>query len=330
MMLDMDPAARHRRRRAILHDLEPGADDFLTAVTEGLSRAEKALPHRFLYDAQGSALFDRITRLAEYYPTRTEIGILREQAAEIAERLEPDVQLVELGSGSSVKVRILLDALDHPHAYVPVDISREHLATAAQAIQDDYPQLQVEAIAADFAQPFDLPRRGAGRRVAFYPGSSVGNFPPAEAEAFLRLWARRLGPRALMLIGVDLPKGAEVLEAAYDDAQGVTAAFSLNLLARANRELGADFDLSAFRHEARWMEAEGRVAIHLRSLADQTVTVGQSRFALREGERIHVEDSWKYGLEDFRRLASAAGYRPLAVWTDAGGLFSVHLLEVDA
>ena len=169
-------------RRAILHDMEPTADDFLGAALKGLSSTPKALPHRFLYDAEGSALFDRITRLPEYYPTRTEIGILRDNAADIAERLGSDVQLVELGSGSSVKVRILLDALNKPYAYVPIDISRDHLAQAAQAIQEAYPDLRVEAIAADFAQPFDLPPRGAGKRVGFYPGSSIGNFTPAEAE----------------------------------------------------------------------------------------------------------------------------------------------------
>lgn len=327
-MLDLDPGPRPRRRKATLHDFEPGADDFRAAVIAGLSRPDKALPHRFLYDARGSALFDRITRLPEYYPTRTEIAVLRDRSGEIADRLGPDVQLVELGSGSSTKVRILLDALDRPWAYVPVDISRDHLARAAQAIQDDYPDLRVEAIAADFVQAFELPPRGPGRRVAFYPGSSVGNFAPAEAEAFLRLWARRLGRRALMLVGVDLRKGAEVLEPAYDDAQGVTAAFSLNLLARANRELGADFDLGAFRHEARWLPDEGRVAIHLKSLADQSASLGDRRFRFREGERIHVEDSWKYTLEGFRALAAGAGYIPIAAWTDPAGLFSVHLLEV--
>lgn len=314
-------------RRVTLHDLEPTPDDFLAAVVEGLSRPQKALPHRLLYDAEGSALFDRITTLAEYYPTRTELGILRDHAGEIADRVGSGAQLVELGSGSSVKVRILLDALSAPHAYVPVDISREHLEGAAQAIQDDYPDLNVEAICADFSQPFDLPPRGPGRRVGFYPGSSIGNFAPAEARAFLDLWARRLGTGALMLIGVDLQKPAGVLEPAYDDAQGVTAAFSLNLLARANRELGADFDLGRYRHEARYHADTGRVAIHLRSMADQTVSVGGRRFTLAADETIHIEDSWKYSLDGFRDLAVEAGFEPIEAWTDAGGMFSVHLME---
>lgn len=314
-------------RRVTLHDLEPTPDDFLTAVVEGLSRPQKALPHRFLYDAEGSALFDRITTLPEYYPTRTELGILGDHADEIADLIGPRAQLVELGSGSSVKVRILLDALAAPDAYVPVDISREHLAAAAQATQDDYPDLKVEAICADFSQPFDLPPRGPGRRGGFYPGSSIGNFAPAEARAFLELWARRLGAGALMLVGVDLQKSAAVLEPAYDDAQGVTAAFSLNLLARANRELGADFDLGQYRHEARYHADTGRVAIHLRSLAEQPVSVGGQRFTLAAGETIHIEDSWKYSLDGFRDLAAQAGFAPIKVWTDAGGLFSVHLME---
>ena len=322
-----DPSGADTGRRAVLHDMEPTADDFLGAALAGLSRTPKALPHRFLYDAEGSALFDRITELPEYYPTRTEIGILRDNAADIAARLGPDVQLVELGSGSSVKVRILLDALERPHAYVPIDISRDHLAEAAQAIQDDYPELKVEAIAADFAQPFDLPPPGAGRRVGFYPGSSIGNFPPDQAEAFLRLWAGRLGPGALMLIGVDLRKDAAVLEAAYDDAQKVTAAFSLNLLARANRELGADFDLEAFRHEARYLADEGRVTISLVALKATSVTLDGRRFDFAEGERLHVEDSWKYDLDGFRDLAARAGWAAEAVWTDPETLFSVHLLS---
>lgn len=328
-MLDRIPdALSPSRRKAVLHDHEPGADDFRAAVLEGLSRPDKALPHRFLYDARGSALFDRITRLPEYYPTRTEIGLLRAHADEIADRLGSRVQLVELGSGSSVKVRTLLDALEAPEAYVPVDISRDHLVAAAQAVQDDYPDVRVEAVCADFAQPFDLPPTGGGRRVGFYPGSSIGNFDPVEAEAFLRLWARRLGRGAMMLVGVDLQKSAAILEPAYDDAAGVTAAFSLNLLRRANRELGADFRLDGFRHEARYLADEGRVAIHLRSLADQVVTVGGRRFAFAAGETVHVEDSWKYTVEGFGALAERAGYVPVEVWTDAEGLFSLHLLGV--
>lgn len=328
-MLDTtrDPAASDGRQTVRLIDMEPGADDFRAAILDGLSRPQKELPHRFLYDAKGSALFDRITRLDEYYPTRTELGILRDNAAEIADAVGPHVQLVELGSGSSEKVRILLDAFEKPDSYVPIDISRDHLLGAAQTIQDDYPDLKVEPIAADFSQPFDLPPSGRGDRVGFYPGSTIGNLNPDEALAFLSLWSGRLGAGALLLIGVDLRKSAAVLEPAYDDSQGVTAAFSLNLLERINRELDGDFDLSGFRHEARWMEDEGRVAIHLVSRRDQTAHVAGQAFDFAEGERIHVEDSWKYALPGFIALAQAARFDPVSVWTDPNDLFSVHLLR---
>lgn len=332
-MLDCNERAQGERasdRRVQLTDLQPGADDFMAAVIEGLSGAEKSLPYRFLYDTRGSALFDRITRLPEYYPTRTELGILRDNAAEIADRLGRGVQLVELGSGSSEKVRVLLEALEAPDSYVPIDISRDHLRAAAQAIQDDYPDLHVRPIAADFGQPFDLPPSERGRRVGFYPGSTVGNLTPDQARAFLGDWSRRLGEGALLLIGVDLRKGADILEPAYDDAQGVTARFTLNLLERANRELGADFEIGAYRHSARWLPDEERVAIDLVSLKDQTVRIGDHAFALTRDERIHVEDSFKYSIAGFLRLARASGFEPVSVWTDDLDLFSVHLLQAQA
>jgi dimethylhistidine N-methyltransferase len=328
-MLDpiFDRAEGGRRRHVRLTDLEPGADDFRAAVIEGLSRPDKALPYRFLYDAKGSALFDRITRLPEYYPTRTELDILEDNASDIARMLGRGVQLVELGSGSSEKVRILLDALEAPDCYVPIDISRGHLLRAAQAIQDAYPDLNVKPIAADFSQPFELPPAERGVRVGFYPGSTIGNLTPDEARAFLSDWAGRLGQGAYLLIGVDLRKAAEILEPAYDDAQGVTASFTLNLLARANRELGADFDIGAFEHQARWLADEGRIAIDLVSRRAQTVRIGEHAFDLSEGERIHVEDSWKYSLPDFISLARGAGFEPVTVWIDEMDLFSVHLLR---
>lgn len=328
-MLDVAPTSYRNLPGALdLEDLGPRPDDFRAAVWAGLSGTRKAIPCRFLYDERGSQLFDLICELPEYYPTRTETSILARHAHEIAEAAGAGVQLVELGSGASVKVRLLLDALERPSAYVPIDISAEHLAAAAARIRADYPGLPVQAVCADYAEAFDLPEPGTGRRLAFYPGSTIGNMPPLEARDFLALWARRLGHGAQMLVGVDLRKDKAVLERAYDDSQGVTAAFSLNLLARVNRELGADFDLDAFRHEARYDALRGRVEIHLRSLKDQTVRVGERSFDFRKGERIHVEDSWKYSLEDFRRLAVSAGYRSRRLWTDADDLFSVHLLDV--
>lgn len=313
------------------YDHAPPTEDFRAALLRGLARPEKAIPCRFLYDARGSALFEAICRQPEYYPTRTELAILRRHAWDMAARIGPDAELIELGSGSGEKVGLLLDALARPVAYAPVDISREALLEAARRIARERPELAVHAVCADYGGDFDLPRfETASRRVAFFPGSTIGNFAPAQARAFLAGWARRLGPDGAMLVGVDLRKDAAILDAAYDDAAGVTAAFSLNLLARANRELGADFDLSGFRHRARYLREEGRVAIHLVSLAEQRVSVDGRQFDFALGERLHVEDSWKYAVDEFQDLAARAGYRPAAVWTDPARLFSVHLLEVAA
>ena len=296
-------------------------------MLEGLSRPDKAIPCRFLYDVRGSALFDEICELPEYYPTRTETRILEARAGEVAQLVGPGAQLIELGSGSSIKVRILLEAFEDPAAYVAVDVSREHLLRAAARLAEDFPRLEVAAICADYAAPFPLPELGGGgRRLAFFPGSTIGNLEPEAALAFLRLWVRRLGPDAAMLVGVDLKKDVGILHAAYDDAQGVTAAFTLNLLARANRELGADFDLGGFRHEARYDQAKGRIEIHLRSLKAQTVRLAGRDFAFAKGERLHAEHSYKYGVGQFQEMARAAGFQPAAVFTDPDELFSVHYL----
>jgi dimethylhistidine N-methyltransferase len=309
------------------YDLNPRQQSFQEALVAGLSAAAKSIPCRFLYDERGSALFDAICELPEYYPTRTEMSILRERAAEIADLAGPHSQLIELGSGSSVKVRLLLEALVRPAAYVAIDISSEHLLRAARSVAADFPALHVAAMAADYSQPFALPEiPGGGRRLGFFPGSTIGNLKPPEAEAFLALWAERLGPGSGMLVGVDLKKDRAILEPAYDDDQGVTAAFSLNILERANRELGADFDVSGFRHQAVWSEARSRIEIHIVSRRAQTVTVAGRSFAFGEDEQIHTEDSCKYTVEGFRALARAAGFEPLESWTDAAGLFSVHYL----
>ena len=309
------------------HDHAAEEESFLDAVLEGLSRPERAIPCRFLYDARGSALFDEICDLPEYYPTRTETRILKASAAEVARRVGPAAQLIELGSGSSIKVRILLEAFQDPAAYIAVDVSREHLRSAASRLAADFPRLEVAAICADYAAPFPLPELGGGgRRLAFFPGSTIGNLEPEAALAFLKLWARRLGPDAAMLVGVDLRKDVGILHAAYDDAQGVTAAFSLNLLARANRELGADFDLGGFRHEARYDQGRGRIEIHLRSLKAQTMRLAGRDFAFGVGERLHVEHSYKYGIDQFQEMARTAGFEPAAAFTDPDELFSVHYL----
>jgi L-histidine Nalpha-methyltransferase len=312
------------------HDLAPGEESFRDAVLNGLGRARKAIPCKFLYDARGSALFEEICRLPEYYPTRTEIAILEENSADIAAQMGPHCRLIEFGSGASQKVRILLHALDRPAAYVPVDISREHLRDAATSLAEDFPSVPVIAVCADYTRAFPLPPLpGAkGKRVGFFPGSTIGNFEPDAAAAFLSNYARILGPGGEMLIGVDLKKDTEILDAAYNDRAGVTAAFNLNLLERANRELDGDLDLDRFEHLAFYSEAEGRVEIYIRSLADQQARIAGSRFHFSKDELIHTEYSYKYSVEDFRALAARAGFRPVDTWTDPGELFSVHYFRL--
>jgi len=306
------------------------ADDFRDAALRGLAQPLKAIPAKYLYDAQGSALFDAICELPEYYPTRTEFAILRARAGAIAALVGPGAGLVEFGGGSCVKARILLDALEAPAAYVPVDVSGAHLERAAAALAADYPQLPVIAVCADYMRPFRLPAeaQAATKRVGFFPGSTIGNLRPEEARAFLVHAARLLGrPGGEMIVGVDLKKTPSLLHAAYNDSAGVTAAFSLNLLARMNRELDADFDLARFAHDAFYNAARGRIEIYLRSLAAQTATVAGRRIRFAEGERIHTEYSYKYSVEEFRALAAEAGFRTLESWTDPAGLFSVHYLR---
>jgi dimethylhistidine N-methyltransferase len=313
-----------------LHDLEPSTEEFRDAVLAGLGQPQKTLPCKFFYDAEGSRLFDQICELPEYYPTRTELALLAEKAGEIARLVGPGARLVEFGSGAGIKIRLLLAALERPAAYVPVDISREHLLAAAADLARDFPKLHIAPICADYTQPFALPA-AAGRRpeatVGFFPGSTIGNFTPAEARAFLTRTRRLLGPGSAMIVGVDLRKDESILVPAYDDAAGVTAAFNLNLLVRINRELGGDFALDRFAHEARWNAELGRIEMHLVSRADQEVRIGPRRFAFRAGETIHTENSHKYTLDEFRALAAETGYRPRAAWTDPAGLFSVHMLE---
>jgi dimethylhistidine N-methyltransferase len=330
-MLDTDFAPVDPNPRIAFHDYALDLSGFGQALLNGLSGLHKAIPCRFIYDARGSALFDRICELEEYYPTRTEIGILRRCAPDIARRVGPGAQLIELGGASSLKAEILLDALERPGAYVPIDISRDNLRSATRRLHLRRPDLSIHAVCADYAQPFALPPiEGGGRRLGFFPGSTIGNLQPDEAVSFLTDWAARLGPGAAMVVGVDLRKSTAVLERAYDDAQGVTAAFSKNVLVRANSELSADFNLDLFAHRARYDVEHGRIEIHLESLADQTAHVLGRAIALKAGERIHIEDSYKYSLAGFGDLAVAAGFAPEAVWTDPDQLFSVHYLVTPA
>ena len=318
------------RTRIRFRDEGPEIGDFKTEVIENLSREQKSLPCKFFYDKQGSTLFDRICELDEYYPTRTEIALLDRHGEEFAELSGPSCHLIEFGSGSSVKVRLLLDRLDEPAAYTAIDISRDHLIDAASALAEEFPALDVEAVWADYTQPLRLERENgnAGRRLGFFPGSTIGNFAPDEAHAFLERSAETIGPGGSMLIGVDLKKDEDTLVAAYNDREGVTAAFNENLLARINRELEGDFDLSAFSHDAVYNRQHGRIEMHLVSGRDQTARVGDRSFDFRAGETIHTENSYKYSIEQFQGLCREARYEPVKAWTDPDGMFSLHFLNV--
>ena len=306
-------------------DLAPEPDDFLSEVVGGLKGQPKSLPCKFFYDERGSALFDAICELPEYYPTRTEIALLEQISPDLARAIGPNAHLIEYGCGSVKKVRPLLDALIDPAAYVAVDISREHLLAAAQTLAADYPALEVHAVCADFTKPFRV-RAPAGRpdarRVGFFPGSTLGNFVPSDAHRFLRNAVDLLGPGGAMVIGIDLKKDVGILDAAYNDSQGVTAAFNLNLLHRINQELGADFNVGKFRHLAHYNADAGRMEMHLYSTADQAVRVNGETFQFREGESIHTENSHKYSVDEFRAMAREAGFEPAQVWTDDAALFS--------
>lgn len=304
--------------------------DFSEALIAGLSAPQKSIPSRFLYDAAGSALFEKITTQPEYYPTRTETDILRHQAEEIAAIVPAGAVLVEFGSGSSTKTELLLERMDKLHAYVPIDISSAALRDAKARIAERFPELLVMPIEADFAQPIVMPPEFSARPLfGFFPGSTIGNLRPVDAVALLASMRRTLGPDAHLIIGADLKKNVRRLLAAYDDADGVTAAFNLNLLARANRELGANFKLDQFKHSATYDIRNGRIDMHLVSLREQWVDVGGHRFHFDAEEQIHTEHSHKYEIEGFHTLVSEAGWRPQVVWTDAERLFSVHVLIAD-
>ena len=313
-------------RAVRFYDRLPPADSFHTEVLEGLGAYPKRIAPKFFYDTRGSQLFEAICDLPEYYLTRAETEILTAHAPEIARLVGPESLLIELGSGNSRKVRLLLEAMQ-PAAYLPMDISRDHLLRAAHLLAAEYPWLHVHATCIDYSRRFELPFRSDGsRKIAFFPGSSIGNFEPSETVAFLRNVARVLKPDGALLVGVDLKKDARVLNAAYNDARGITAQFNLNLLARINRELDGGFILDRFEHRAFYNEAESRIEMHLASRLRQAVSVGGQHILFAQGETIHTENSYKYGLDEFRNLASQAGFRPLHAWSDRRGLFSVHYL----
>ncbi len=305
----------------------PALGDFSTDMLAALQMWPRCLSPKYFYDETGSALFDRICDLPEYYPTRTELALLVAHAAEIAARMGPRAEIVEFGAGSLRKVRLLLDVMDKPLRYVPIDISDAHLSASAIQLQHDYPSLSVLPITADYTAAFCLPARepDCGRRIGFFPGSTIGNLHPADALKFLRQAAQSLRGGALLL-GVDLIKNPVVLHAAYNDSQGVTAAFNLNLLTRANRELGANFDVSQFSHSAFYNAPLQRMEMHLMSRTTQQIRVCGKPFEFAEGETLHTENSYKFTVEGFRALAVQAGFQPGQVWVDPQKLFSLHWL----
>jgi L-histidine Nalpha-methyltransferase len=309
-------------------DVRPQMSEFARDAIAGLAAEPKTLPAKYFYDDSGSALFEAITALPEYYPTRTELGILKERAGDIARLIPPGAALIEFGSGSTAKARIVLDAATVA-AYVPVDISAGFLSQEAARLGRDMPELRILPIAADFTKPFELPRALRLRaRVGFFPGSTIGNFEPPEAARFLRHAAVLLGRGAHLIVGVDLIKDVAVLDAAYNDAAGVTAAFNLNLLRRINGELGADFDLERFRHHAFFNRARSRVEMHLVSCAAHKVHLYDRTISFGRGETIHTENSYKYSVDTFQALAADAGWSPVAAWTDPKRYFSLHVLAL--
>jgi dimethylhistidine N-methyltransferase len=309
-------------------DFELSAEDMRAEVIAGLSRQTKKLPCKLFYDERGSQLFDAICELPEYYLTRTELQIMRDHAPAIAAMIGTRSLLVEYGSGSSLKTRILLDHLIEPAGYVPIDISRRHLMHAARGLAARYPQIPIRPVCADYTRPIRLPDfsdRSPARVVAYFPGSTIGNFEPDDALAFLKSIRASCGPQSGLLIGVDLRKDPAVLHAAYNDAAGVTAEFNLNLLQHLNRDIGSHFPVDAFDHYAFFNPQLGRMEMHLISRESQTVDMGDGvSMGFKEGESIHTESCHKYTLDAFRSLAASAGYRRAAVWTDQRGWFSVQ------
>jgi len=309
--------------------LDPKDGSFAKDVVAGLSQQPKKLSPKYFYDEKGSKLFEQITLLPEYYPTRTELRILRDRGAEIAAAIPPNAALVEFGAGATTKVRLLLQNCSFG-AYVPVDISGDFLNGQASALREDFPNLAVYPVTADFTTPFDLPPEVKDMpKVGFFPGSTIGNFDPHEARAFLRSARAILGDGATLIVGVDLEKDERVLHDAYNDAAGVTGKFNLNVLARINRDLGGNFDLSGFRHSAIYNHARHRIEMHLISRKAQTVRILGHKATFRSGETIHTESSYKYSIERFAALARSSGWAPRATWTDPDGMFSVHALVAE-
>ena len=317
-------------------DNQPIAQDILTEVIAGLSQPQKVLPAKYFYDEQGSRLFEAITKLPEYYPTRIEIDLLRKHRESIAKLVKDDVWLLEYGSGASLKIRLLLQAI-RPNCYVPMDISKDFLLSSAESLMDDYPWLDVYAACVDYSQPVRLPADmiTPAQKLGFFPGSSIGNFSPQEAQVFLQGVRNTLGKDGAMLIGVDLQKDKQVLEAAYNDCQNVTAAFNFNILHHINRVLGTQFNVNYFEHKAIYSDEKGRIEMHLVSTMDQIVKIsdsnnpeGQSKnITFKTGETIHTENSYKYSKQSFTDLIAGAGFEVRECWSDDKDYFAMFYLH---
>jgi len=326
------PLAEEQARGSVSPSPSPDAalGDFARAVLQGFAHKPRSLPCRFFYDARGSALFEEITQLPEYYPTRVETALLEAHGAEIAGLMGGARLLVEFGSGSGRKTSLLLNALHRVETYIPIDVAGESLEEAAEWLAERHDGLAIRPLVADFTTTRALPVIARRRRkLGFFSGSTIGNLSHAEARAFLANAARLLGKASAFLIGVDLKKDPAILLPAYNDRRGITAAFNLNLLARINRELAGDIDLDRFAHDAIYDEASGRIEMHLVSLSRQTVRVLGQTFSFAKAERIHTENSHKYSVEEFQALARSAGWTPAHAWTDKDQLFSLHLLRRD-
>jgi len=303
-------------------------NDFMLDIIVGLNKNQKEIPCKWFYDDNGSYLFEQICELPEYYPTRTEVKILTDSANIISSLVKPNISLVEFGSGSSSKVKILLDALKEPYAYIPVDISREYLYSASKTLTSLYPEIKILPVYADYTQSFSLPNHNnINSLLGFFPGSTIGNFAPYDAVKFLRRIRKILGNNSNLIIGADLKKNIRTLEAAYNDSKGITAAFNKNVLIRANKELNANFVIEFFDHKAYWNESAGRIEMHLVSLQKQTVSFSGKEFFFEKGETIHTESSYKYMLDDFRNMALKAGWNCKTTWLDTNKYFSVNYLD---
>jgi len=311
-------------------DFEPASSDFLIQAISGLAGEPRTLPCKFFYDERGAELFQKICDLPEYYVTRTELQILRQHVAEIASHLGQGIELIGLGTGAGTKTRILLEGLQKPVAYISVDISREQLSQSSALFGRRFPQLEILPVCADYLKPVHLPtpKRKPTRKVVYFPGSTIGNFEPDDAHDFLRRIRRICDPGDGLLIGVDLQKDRKILERAYNDKQGVTAEFNLNLLARANRELGADFDLDCWKHRAVYNSDAGRIEMHLISQADQIIHLAEREFHFEPGEKIITEFSYKYTTDGFCKLAAQSGFRAERIWTDHRHWFGVFYFTV--